>query len=49
MENFASKMGLGSYDGNSYAEHNGTTFVTISQILMEYDQFPSTRIIFDGV
>ncbi len=35
MENGASKIRRGSYDGAWYMEHNGTTFVTVSQILME--------------
>ena len=32
-------MRLGSYDGASYAECNGPTVVTVSQILMDLGQF----------
>ena len=32
-------MGLGSYDGVWYTEHNGTRFVIVSQILMEWGPF----------
>ncbi len=46
VDNGASKEVLGSYDGAWYTEHNGTTFVTVSQILMESD-FSSARITFD--
>ena len=35
MGNGASNARLGSYDGAWYTEHDGTTFVTVSQILME--------------
>ncbi len=29
---------LGSYDGAWYTERNDTTFVTVSQIMVEYGQ-----------
>ena len=32
--NRASTVSLGSYDGARHTEHNGNTFVTVSQILM---------------
>ncbi len=35
MENGASEIRLGSYDDAWYMEHNCTTFVTVSQLLME--------------
>ena len=37
--NHASNMRLGSYDGAWYTEYNGTTFVIVSQILIEWGQF----------
>ena len=37
--NLASNVRLGSYDGAWHTEHNGTKFVTTSQILMEWAQF----------
>ena len=45
--NHASNLRLGSYDGAWYNEHNGTTYVTVSQILIEWSGFFSTRITFD--
>ena len=38
VKNGASKMRLGSYDGAWYTEHNGNTFMMISQILMKWAQ-----------
>ena len=35
----AGKMRLGSYDITWYTEHNGSTFVTVSQTLMWWAQF----------
>ena len=37
--NDASKVVIGSYDGAWCTQHNGTNFLTVSQILMEWDQF----------
>ncbi len=37
--NSARNVRIGSYDGACYTECNGTTFVTVSQILMKWGRF----------
>ncbi len=39
VENGARNVRLGSYDGAWYTEYNGTKFVTVSQIFIEWGQF----------
>ncbi len=39
MGNGARDVRICSYDGAWYTEHNGTTFVTVSQILVEWSPF----------
>ncbi len=39
IETGASSVELGSYDRALYTEYNGTTYITISWILMEWDEY----------